>query len=87
MSRSFKKVPGMSEGEGSIYRAFAKRQANKRIRQIGAQSDIDADCAWYKRYTCSYNICDWNFRYWTPQELKRECEKYEWAKEHQSRMK
>lgn len=59
MSRSFKK-PYITDYSKS--RAFFKRYANKKIRNLSVDDDI-ADGNSYRRYFCSYDICDWKFRY------------------------
>lgn len=56
MSRS-RRAPWWTCGYGGIYRRFAKRQANKRIRKL---LDIIGGC-YYKRLYCSWDICDYKF--------------------------
>lgn len=58
MSRSFKKNPGYYDRN-----PFMKRQANKRIRQIDPTSDTLADGKQYRKYMCSYYICDSKWRF------------------------
>lgn len=55
MSRS-KREPWWTCGYGGIYKKFAKRQANKRLRKL--QLTIDYYHKLYKKYYCSYDICD-----------------------------
>lgn len=52
MSRSFKKVPGIVDRN-----TFAKNQANRKVRHI--ETDLLANGKMYKKFYCSYNICDW----------------------------
>ena len=54
MSRSRKKHPYMTDGPNK----WAKRQASKRVRR----KDV-SDGANYKKVYCSYDICDFKFRW------------------------
>lgn len=60
MSRSYKKNPWVCDRN-----PFMKTYANRRVRRH--QIDLDGadesgDYAWYKRVTCSYDICDWKWQ-------------------------
>ena len=56
MSRSYRE-PWFTCGYGGSYKAFAKRQANKRVRR---HDDVYGGC-YYKRLYCSWDICDYKF--------------------------
>jgi len=71
MSRSFKKVPGFSDGTHQGLK-FAKRLANKKVRH----TPVLADGGQYKHAYCSYSIRDWNWRYYSEKEHRRHCEKW-----------
>lgn len=53
MSRSYKKFPCVKDSGNS--KKFAKRSANKRVRQT---NEIQSGKQ-YKKVYCSWNICDW----------------------------
>lgn len=60
MSRSYKKHPFLTDnGEG---RAFAKREANKEFRRKIASDEEMPARPKYKKYSCSYDICDYKWR-------------------------
>ena len=52
-----KRAPWWTQGYKGLYRRFAKRQSNKRIRKL---KELWNDMV-YKRFYCSYDICDWKF--------------------------
>ena len=52
MSRSWKNVYGDSDRN-----PFMKNQANRRVRKISVNDSIPDGCS-YKKYFCSYDICD-----------------------------
>lgn len=63
MSRSYKKVPSVSDqGRGAV---FAKRHANKRVRH---NPDVQ-NGGMYRKLFCSYDICDWRSCYWSKANL------------------
>jgi hypothetical protein len=64
MSRSVKKVAGYSDGEGTRRKRFAKRDANRKVRQ----SHLHANGGFYKKLYPQYDICDFNIRYWNIRE-------------------
>ena len=79
MTRSVKKVPGYTDRN-----PWAKRYANKRVRAVATRAlrnhlvtydsfydpTLELNHKMYKRYTCSYDICDYKFLYWSPLEIK-----------------
>jgi hypothetical protein len=56
MSRSYKHNPGFTGGK----MPDAKRFANKKVRKIDPENDVQ-DGKWYKKLYCSWNICDYKF--------------------------
>ena len=56
MSKS-KRAPWWTCGYKGLYRRFAKRQANKRIRKLKELWNGMV----YKRFYSSYDICDYKF--------------------------
>lgn len=58
MSRS-KRAPWWTCGYGGKYKRFAKRQANKRLRKL--DTFINFCNMLYKRFYCSWDICDYKF--------------------------
>ena len=81
MSRSFKKTPGYSDFSRS-HTPFAKRLSNKLVRR---HPNL-ADGGQYKHVMCSYDIRDYNSRWYTKQEYERFCEKWGFPP-HKFRMK
>ena len=65
MSRSFKHYPHQADSEGSIWRKFSKKRANRRVRQ---SKDLPSGKA-YKKLFETWNIVDWA---WS--ETWKECE-------------
>jgi hypothetical protein len=61
MSRSNKKNPYLTQGEGGKYRKTAKRYANKAIRNKAATEEVGSG-AKFKREFSSWDICDWKFK-------------------------
>lgn len=60
MSRSYKKNPFVTDnGSG---RSFAKREANKIFRRKVAEEEEMSSRPKFKRYSCSWNICDYKWR-------------------------
>ena len=57
MSRSYKKHPYCTNNS---HRAFAKRQANKKIRKYKKKIWNGGS---FKHLYCSWEICDWKKRY------------------------
>ena len=64
MSRSRKKVSCFSD-YSRRYTKYAKRQASKVVRRYPLWIP---DGAAYKRLYCSYNICDYKFLYFSPED-------------------
>lgn len=62
MSRSFKKHPGFKDHHKS--KKYWKRQAAKRVRSY--QRALDNGAA-YKNLFNRWDICDWNFRFYSKQ--------------------
>jgi hypothetical protein len=61
MSRSRKKNPHFTQGEGGKHRKTAKRYANKAIRNKPDTEEIGSG-AKFKREFNSWDICDWKFQ-------------------------
>lgn len=60
MSRSYKKHPFVTDcGQG---RSYAKRTANKIFRRKIANEEDMSSKPKFKRYSCSWNICDYKWR-------------------------
>ena len=59
MSRSFKK-PYVTDYHRA--KAFFKNRASRIIRRTSVYEDV-ADGNSYRRYSCSYDICDYKYRY------------------------
>jgi hypothetical protein len=72
MSRSFKKVPGFSDSEGSKYKAYYLRLMNKRIRKLDPFDDSEdlSNGNLYRRYVETYDFRDYNFRFFSSRELR-----------------
>lgn len=64
MSRSYKKTASESSGNGVS--KYMKRKANKVVRHT---KNIQNGSG-YKKCFCSYDICDWKFRVWSPLSLR-----------------
>lgn len=62
MSRSFKKVFGYKDRC-----PIMKRYANKRVRQ---NKEFSVGGRAYKKLSCSYDICDYKFLYFSYNELR-----------------
>ena len=64
MSRSYKKVPGLSDGEGRSRKEFFLRLMNRRIRSM----DLASEDGWlpegnrYRRFVCRWDYRDYNWR-------------------------
>jgi hypothetical protein len=67
MSRSYKRTPGYTCGYGGMYRRFAKRLANKRVRK---NNDISNGSSFRKLYE-SWDICDYRFLYFSRREIEK----------------
>ncbi len=60
MSRSYKKNPFLTDcGQG---RSYAKRTANKIFRRKIAEEEDMSSYPKFKKYSCSWNICDYRMR-------------------------
>lgn len=59
MARSYRKNLVKTSGYGSSYRRWAKRYANKKIRNSKDVPDGKA----FRKFYQSYDIKDWVFRY------------------------
>lgn len=72
MSRSYKKVPGFSDSEGSTVKAYFLRLMNRRIRRLDPfdEGEEIPDGSFYRKLVNQYDVCDYNFRYYTPGALK-----------------
>lgn len=68
MSRSRKKHPGWKDHNQDM-----KKIANRKARRVW-HWDIASGSA-YKKLTDRWNICDWNFRYYSEGEVDRAIEK------------
>ena len=86
MARSFKKTPGYTNS-GSRGRKFAKRWANRKVRQI--KGDLPNGGSYRKVYD-SWNICDFKTIYYTPvmyrdyvNKLWRDYKKGDWLRDQQ----
>lgn len=71
MSRSFKKVPSICDRN-----PYAKNQANRKVRRI--RKDLLANGNMYKKFYCSYSICDFRFLFFSKDELLKSwwCDKH-----------
>ena len=69
MSRSYKKHPGWKDCNKGT-----KTLANRKARRPW-HWDISNGMA-YKKLTERWNICDWNFRYYSKAEVDREVERH-----------
>ena len=67
MSRSYKKAPGWKD-----YNKDAKTLANRKARRLW-NWDIPSGGS-YKKLTERWDICDWNFRYYSEGEVDRTIE-------------
>ena len=54
MSRSYKKCPGWKDQD-----THYKRLHNRRFRRLTPYDDFPSGNA-YRKYSCPYDICDWN---------------------------
>jgi len=72
MSRSFKKIPGFSDSEGSTYKAYYLRLMNKRIRKLDPfdESNALSNGNLYRRYVEIYDFRDYNFRFFNNRALR-----------------
>lgn len=60
MSRSYKKNPFVTDcGKG---RSYAKRMANHIFRRMIAEEEDMPSHPSFKKYSCSWNICDYKWR-------------------------
>lgn len=58
MARSYKKHPYCGDRKSRFY----KNYANRRLRRLPIEEEIPSGKN-YKRYTCSWEICDyWNYQ-------------------------
>lgn len=64
MSRSYKKTPLFCDRNPRM-----KKYANRRFRRYNGEVQ---NGKWYKKYTCSYNICDYKFGCWSKKEVLKE---------------
>ena len=71
MSRSRKRTPGWTDYRPSL-RAY-KRLASKAVRRC----PVVADGGKYKTLYCSYELRDWRCVYYTPQQYRDYCEKWD----------
>jgi hypothetical protein len=73
MSRSRKKVPGVSDSEGYKNKRFYLRLMNRRIRRL----DTSGEDGWipkgnhYRRFVSRWDFRDYNFRYFSMKALKK----------------
>jgi hypothetical protein len=67
MSRSYKKTAGWTDHK-SPWSKIAKRFANKNVRNAIEIPNGGA----YKKFYCSWNICDYKFLYFSKKEVKRD---------------
>lgn len=74
MSRSYKKHPGFKDGDRK--KRWWKRQANKKIRRTQELDDGKS----YRKVYDQWKICDWNWRYYSKSEAKRDIEKWSWGR-------
>jgi hypothetical protein len=72
MSRSYKKVPGFSDSEGSTVKAYFLRLMNRRIRRLDPLDEGDGipKGNFYRKFVNQYDVCDYNFRYFTRRALE-----------------
>lgn len=68
MSRSYKKHPGWKD-----HSKGAKTLANRKARRPWHWDIPSGAC--YKKLTERWDICDWNFRYYSEGEINRALEK------------
>src|SRR4051812_25704832 len=59
MARSYRK-PYCTEGYRRKHRRKQKRLANRKVRRVPLHRDIPGGSA-YRKYFCSWNICDWRW--------------------------
>lgn len=80
MSRSYKKYPGWRDRSRNGTKVD-KRIANKKVRK----SDLEfSKGSTYKRCSDRYNIYDWNFRYYSREEVVEKLTKYYGRKVYQA---
>jgi hypothetical protein len=76
--KSVKKFPGYKDGEGG--HNYGKNYANRKVRH-----SVVGNFGNYKKVYEKYDICDYNFRYYSRRELLEHCEEYygdKWSKKH-----
>lgn len=73
MSRSYRKVAGYKDCS-----PWYKNYANRRVRRKSVEFFIPNGNG-YRRLTCSYDICDWSWLFYTESSLREYCNKeYPW---------
>lgn len=74
MSRSRKKTAGWCD-RSPWFKTYWNRKFRRFAKRI--ENDVDDGC-WYRKYSCSYSICDYKFLYYTKGEVRYELERDNW---------